>query len=238
MVCGGGEALRWLPQVLEQRSKIVDDMVICLNNGTDAERKLINRFGYWVYSDDREWGIYQPQIKQDLLEKVARLRPDWILAADADEIYDKNFTREAAEKLMSVNTVGYYFAIINLWGDELHYRHDASFWNIRFWNYKEASKYGLQFERKRLHCGLAPPIVYKFALHAPYMVKHYGLMLPEDRKVKAARYDKYDPKAQFRGKEFYDKLRDNSKVNNFDENVMHQRVENDVVSYKEIIKKP
>lgn len=233
MIVGPGEGKRWLKEVLTQRAGIVDDMIVCLNNADKLTKSIVKKSGFWQYEDDREWGIYQPKMKTDLLAKVAKLKPDWVLPADADEIYDARFTRNEAERLAGVRSIGYYFAIINLWNDPEHYRHDTSFWNVRYFNFKETAKYGLFYEKKNLHCGLAPPAVYKYALHAPFMVKHYGLMLPEDRDKKIERYQKYDPNAVFIGREYYDKLKTNDLVRPFDEAVMHERIERDVASYNE-----
>ncbi len=226
MVVGPGEADRWLEPVLEQRKKLADDMVIVQNNTDPKTQKLIKKFGYWTYHDDREWGIYQPNIKTDLLAKVAKLKPDWILPSDADEIYDKYFTREEAEKLMQVNYAGYYFAIVNLWDDEEHYRHDLSFWNVRFFRYMP--QFPLNFGTKKVHCGLAPAIVYKYGANAPFIVKHYGLMRAEDREKKVERYNKYDPKAIYKGREYYDKLKNNKQITTFNEDDFHAKVANEV----------
>lgn len=231
MVVGAGEADKWLESVLEQRFELVDDMVVCGNNVDEKTHQLIKKFGCWFYRDDREWGMFQPQIKQDLLEKVGGLNPDWIIATDADEIFDKQFTRGVMDKMMGLEVFGYYFAIMNLWDDEHHYRHDLSFWNIRFWNYNMTKKVSLDFERKRLHCGLAPPIVYKEGVHAPFLIKHYGLMLPEDRKKKVERYKKYDPDAKFKGRMYYDSLENNESIFPFNEDEMHERVVRDVEKY-------
>lgn len=232
MVVGPGEADRWLEPVLEQRKYIVDDMIICGNNTDEKTEKLIKKYGFWFYRDDREWGFYQPSIKSGLLERVQKLRPDWILASDADEIYDKHFTREEAEKIAKDNVFGYYFAIMNLWDDEEHYNHTRSFWNIRYWNYKKTKDVSLRFSSKSLHCGLAPEIVYKYGIEAPFILKHYGLMKPEHRREKVERYKKYDPKAQFKGEEYYNSINDDIKTNDlirsFDEEEMHQRVVRDV----------
>lgn len=227
MVVGPGEADRWLEQVLDQRKKLCDDVIICGNNTDEKTEKLVKKYGFWYYRDDREWGIYQPQIKADLLHKVAKLRPTSVLPSDADEIYDKYFTREEAEKLSQVATPGFYFAVINLWSDEQHYRHDLSFWNVRFFNFHITARYGLHFEKKRLHCGLAPPIVYKYGMSAPFILKHYGLMKPEDREKKVARYEKYDPDAKFKDRSYYEKLKDNLTVRPFDEDRMHEIIAKD-----------
>ena len=224
MTIGQGEADRWLPEVLEQRKALVDDMIICGNNPDKKTEKLAKKSGFWYFTDSREWGKEQPNIKTDLLKKVAKLKPDWCLPSDADEIYDKHFTRQEAEKLAQHNVPGYYFAIINLWNNEEHYRHDLSFWNVRFFNFKIAQKEGLYFERKRLHCGLAPPFIYKYGHYAPFILKHYGLMKPEDRKKKVERYEKYDPEAKFKDRSYYEALKDEKCIRPFNEDDMHQKV--------------
>src|SRR3990167_5109077 len=140
MVVGDGEADRWLEPALKQRKSLVDDMIVCLNNASEKEENLIKKFGFWSYSDDREWGKDQPRIKIDLVEKVGKLKPDWILASDADEIYDKRFTREEAEKLMKPDILAYEFNIVNLWGDEEHFNHTRGFWNVRFWNWRKTKE--------------------------------------------------------------------------------------------------
>lgn len=225
MIVGPGE--RWLCPVLEQKSKLVDDMIIVGNRVDKKTEVLIKSFDPWYYRDDREWGLYQPDIKQDLLAKTAKLKPDWILPSDADEFYDKYFTREEAERLVETDVLGYNFAVVNLWNDESHYRHDLSFWNIRFWNYNLTKEISLKFARKRVHCGLAPEIVYKYGSHAPFLLKHYGLMRPEDRKRKVKRYEKYDPHAKFKSRQYYDALKNEQFVRVFNEDSMHQRVAED-----------
>lgn len=203
----GAEAHRYLEGSLKEFKRLCDDAVIATNNADQATIDLINKYGYWHYEDNREWGIYQPQIKTDLLKKVAKLNPDWIVAIDSDEQFAPEFTREQAEKLASSNEIAYYFMVVNLYNDENHFAHDAGiqrFWNIRF--YKFLPQYGLEFQKKSLHCGLAPPIAYQYGWHAPYYLKHYGLMKKEDRMRKVERYAKYDPRARFKDKVYYDNL--------------------------------
>lgn len=225
MVVGPGEGDRWLEPVLEQRSKLVDDMVIVGNNTDEKTEKIIKASGAWFYRDDREWGVHQPKIKSELLTRVAKLRPDWILPSDSDELYDKNFTREAAEELASWGHLAYEFYVVNLWNDENHYRHDLSFHNIRYFRY--APELGLQFEQKNVHCGLAPAVCYRYASHCPYILKHFGLMLPEARAEKVARYEKYDPKGIFKPQSWYNQLKNDNNVRPFNEDDFHARAVRD-----------
>jgi hypothetical protein len=67
-------------------------------------------------------------------------------------------------------------------------------------------EYGLQFLRKNLHCGLGPPITYRYGWNAPYYVLHYGLMDKTDRERKQARYRQYDPNRVYKAGAYYDEL--------------------------------
>ena len=206
MVCGS-EADRYLEASLKEFQRLCDGAIIATNNADKKTKKLINKYGFEQYEDNREWGIHQPDIKTDLLKKIGEQNPDWIIAIDSDEVFAPEFTREEAERLTQTDEIGWYFLVVNLYNDEHHFAHSTGiqrFWNIRFFKY--LPEFGLQYQRKRLHCGLAPPIAYQYGWHAPYYLKHYGLMKEEDRFKKAARYRKYDPHKQFKGGNYYDEL--------------------------------
>lgn len=205
MVCGANE--KYLEQSLKEFKRLCDDAVICTNNADQETKALIKKYGYWTYEDNREWGVAQPLIKTDLLARVAKLRPDWIIALDADEKFAQEFTRERAEHLASGDEVAWYFLVVNLYNDTEHFAHNTGiqrFWNIRF--YKYLPEYGTEFQKKNLHCGLAPPFAYKYGWHAPYYLEHFGLMDKADRERKARRYQIYDPRAKFKDRSYYDDL--------------------------------
>lgn len=206
MVCGA-EADRYLEKSLQEFKRLCDDAIIATNNTDQKTKDLIDSYGYTHYEDNREWGVYQPDIKTTLLTKAGSLNPDWIIAIDSDEVFAPEFTRQEAERLSQTGEIAYYFLVVNLYNDEQHFAHDKGiqrFWNIRF--YKYAPEFGLQFQRKSLHCGLGPPIMYKYGWHAPYYLLHYGLMKPEDRAKKVERYQRYDPVRKFKPGAYYDDL--------------------------------
>lgn len=205
MVCGPNE--KYLKKSLDEFKRLCDDAIIATNNADENTIKTIEEYGFKHYEDNREWGLFQPDIKTSLLERAGELAPDWIIAIDADEVFCPSFTRDEAEKLTQRGEIAYYFLVVNLYNDEKHFAHSKGiqrFWNIRF--YKYMPEYGLQFQRKSLHCGLGPPITYKYGWHAPFYLLHYGLMLPEDRQRKIERYRKYDPTRRYKAGAYYDEL--------------------------------
>lgn len=205
MVVGPNE--KYLERSLQEFKRLCDDAIIATNNADQATLDLIDSYGFHHYEDNREWGKYQPDIKTALLEACGELQPDWIIAIDADEVFAPEFTRQEAERLTTTGEIAYYFLIVNLYNDEQHFAHSKGiqrFWNIRF--YKYMPEHGLQFLKKSLHCGLGPPITYRYGWHAPYYLLHYGLMLEEDRVRKQKRYQQYDPNKKFKAGAYYDEL--------------------------------
>lgn len=205
MVCGQNE--KYLEKSLNELDRLCDDVVIAGNNIDPKSRKMIEDKGFWFYEDNREWGIHQPSIKTDLLARVGGLKPDWVVAIDADEVFAPEFTREKMEELTKRKEIAYHFLVVNLYNDPDHFYHGEGiqrFWNVRLFKY--LPHLGLQYQKKSLHCGLAPPIMYKYGWHAPYYLEHYGLMLREDRMRKVERYHRFDPNAQFKSRVYYDDL--------------------------------
>lgn len=216
MACVGPNE-KYLKSTLDEFKRLCDDTIICTNNADEETKALIKSYGFWTYEDPREWGKEQPLIKTDLLARVAKLRPDWIIALDADEVFAPEFTRERAEYFAGKDEVAWYFIIVNLYNDKEHFAHSSGiqrFWNIRFFRF--LPKLGLVYQKKNLHCGLAPPFAYAYGWHAPYYIEHYGLMTKEDRLRKAERYKKYDPTARFKDRIYYDELEKDLKMIPFD----------------------
>ena len=228
LICGPGEADKYLDRTLDNLKELCDEVVVTFNNVDKKTRELVESYKFITREDDREWGKAQPKIKTDALKFCRQLNPDWIVALDADEVIMA--TRKQLEELANRGGIGWYFYIVNLWNDEQHYANGLSFWNIRF--YKFEPKYGLNFLNKPVHCGLAPPIVYKWGNYAPYVVEHRGLMNPKDRAKKVKRYEKYDPQAQYKSDLYYQALKVTKNGVTYDPNKMNQRVREEVRNYK------
>lgn len=209
-VCGNGEASRYMRKTMEEFKRLCDDVLICCNNVSQKEIDLIEEFGFKWYEDNREWGIFQPALKTELLTRADKLNPTHIIALDMDEVFAPEFNREEAENLFikQPKEIAFHFMVVNLYDDEQHFVHSTGiqmFWNIRFYKWIPSVS-GFQFLKKNLHCGLAQPLYYKFGWHAPFYLLHYGLMLKEDRQRKAVRYNKYDPNKRFKAGTYYDEL--------------------------------
>lgn len=222
-VCGKGEADRYLKATLEEFKRLCDETYIVCNNCSSKEIEMIKSFGFNIIEDNREWGKEQWRIKEDAIKNI---KADWFVVLDMDEVFDKEFTREELDKLCKKGGAGYYFYIVNLY--ENGYSQNWSFWNVRLFN----GSYCREWEKKALHCGLAPKIAYYWGNYAPFLLKHYGLKEKENRDRKVERYLKYDPQAQYKSKSYYDFLSSKEAVAEFNEDKLHKEVGDEVKDYK------
>lgn len=206
--------------------KWCDEIWVCCNNIDDDSRKLLKDLGCYTVDDNREWGKNQWLIKEEFFKNHLRPRnPDWIVAKDADEIFDSHFNRQEAEKLANEGFAGYNFYVVNL--VEGGYSAERSFWNCRFWRYNP--EWPCEWQRRNLHCGLYPLHNHRHADFAPFILKHYGLINKELRERKSARYKKYDPEMRWMrmNGEFYDWLnKEKIRVDEYNEEILHQRAVN------------
>ena len=97
-VCGPNE--KRIVEALEDFRRLCDFTIICCNNCDQKTKETIKDFGFERVDDNREWGKYQNQIKEDFVRThVNKLKPDVTLCKDLDEIYDPRLTREGIEEL-------------------------------------------------------------------------------------------------------------------------------------------
>lgn len=206
---------------------VCDDVFIVLNGASRKLEKLIDfyKFSYWI--DGREWGFHQSLIKEEgLLALGKKFAPDWVLALDADEQLCKKLDRKALEELANTEEQSWYFWFEQFWNDYEHVLPSLGNWDVRYFKYSERN--GFHYERKPVHCGMAPKWAYQIGFYAPYFIKHYGLMRPEDRLRKVERYKKYDPKAQWCSRDYYLSLEGDYPTEKFNEEEAQTKVVNEI----------
>lgn len=225
-ICGPGEAKRYMQATLDEFKRLCDDTIILLNNGTDAERKLIAKYGFKIVEDDREWGKMQWKIKQDFLKNhVAKLNPDFCVCLDMDEVFGGGITKQWIQE---APLDAYHVFVVDIWNDPEHYKPESCFWNVRLFRWNG----DVTFKQKPVHCGLAPQWAYFYHRFAPFILKHYGLMKREDRMKKVARYQKYDPTATHMDRKFY-KMLESDVAKPFDEQKLCDTISKEVATYQQ-----
>lgn len=231
LMCGLGEADRYLEETLKEFKRLCDDVIVCLCNAGPREEMLVRKYGFRSYRDDREWGYNQYKIKTDLLKRIVQLEPDWILVLDADETVP-TVDRAILEQL-TVGRESCQFYVTNLWNDEQHYAQALGFFNVRF--YKHNLGMETQFLRKPVHCGNAPPFFYSkpaIESYVPHILLHKGLMKKEDRERKIERYNIYDPNAVHKGAQYYEALAFEGDGSEYKQEEVINKITNEILSFK------
>lgn len=221
--------------VIGEHKRLFDETLCILNNTEPETANLIRKQKFHWYRDNREWGKEQHRIKNDALAYLLKLKPEWIMGLDADEVFGYTLTRKALEDLAQKGERAWYFYFINLWNDQEHYLPELCFWKCIF--FKVLNNFPIQVGNQPLHPGLVPEYARQYGFYAPYIVKHYGLMKKEDRQKKVERYEKYDPRAIYKSSSYYDSLKSKSPGIPFDESRVIKMVENEVATYKRKIPK-
>lgn len=226
-ICGDGESKRYLEKTLDEFQRLCDKTIILGNNISHGEREMIKRYGFMLVEDNREWGIDQWKIKQDFLKKeVSRIATDgdMMVCLDMDEV----IPRLDKQWILNAPLDAYQVFIVDLWNDELHYKPESCFWNVRLWRWNG----DCDFKQKPVHCGLAPMWAYHYNRFAPFILLHYGLMTKADRQKKIARYAKYDPTAKHLEQKFYDMLAEDD-ATFLNEPKISATIEKEVSDYKQ-----
>jgi len=219
LVCGKGEARRYLKRTLTKLSELCDKIFIW---GDGCEKETIDlclsfpKVRFFLSEPLWQKG-YQPYIKENLLSIIYKENPDWIICCDADEEFDKTFTRETAEHYAKLGGIAYYFLMITLWDSEKTFRKDGGwvFWNVRM--FKARKDLPINYLKTPVHCGLAPKWAYEYGVQIPHLVKHYGYLKKEDRIKKAEMYKKLDPEQRFQSPSWYKSFFEKPMLKKFDE---------------------
>jgi len=191
-----GEANRYLRDTFDCLQKLCDEVVIVLNRAGAAEIALVEEYGFDSYADSAEWGLHQHEIKERLMKWLSHKPRDLMVCLDSDEVL-----LMSKKEIQELKGDAWYVYVMNMWGDG--WNRKWSFWNIRIWRWNNI----LEFQHTPLHCGLAPKWCYEVGQYIPVILEHYGLMLREDRLKKIARYEKYDPKAKYKDRAYYEALK-------------------------------
>ncbi|WP_018131910.1 glycosyltransferase [Effusibacillus pohliae] len=194
------EADRYLPMVLDQLSQFVDDIVIVDDASTDGTVRLcksyqkVTRLIELTESHfDREW-----ELRSLLWQVAVSTSPDWLLAVDADEVYEDRVKEQIAGLINQDQFDWVGFRFYDFWGGLTHYRDDA-LWNIHRRHTMTLVRYlpGYHYFYPKLmhHCPRLPLSYCVLPGHrSDLRVKHLGWAgSEEERYQKYLRYLSIDP---------------------------------------------
>lgn len=209
------EANRHLEQVLDHLSQFVDEIVVVDDASTDNTVQICNSYEKVTQlvelqesHFDREW-----ELRTILWEAAAATHPDWLLAVDADEMYEEK-AKQQMRDLINQNEFDWIgFRFYDFWGGYTHYR-DDSFWNIHHRHNMTLVRYlpGYHYFYPRFnhHCPRLPLSYQVLPGHlSDLRVKHFGWAgSEEERYQKYLRYLSIDPNGTWGSLDHYQSILD------------------------------
>jgi hypothetical protein len=193
------EANRYLQEVLTHLSSYADQIIILDDASTDDTPSICRSFPKVLLCQEEEplFETDESLVRLKLWNYTIQANPDWILAIDADEIFEERFPYEVKDLINQDEFDAVEFRLFDLWGDPEHYRIDGG-WNPWVKKVRMLFRYIPQqtytWSRSKLHCGRVPLEVLKYprVYQSDLRVKHYGWLRPEDINNKYTRYSKHD----------------------------------------------
>lgn len=196
------EASRYLRDVLDDLDQYVDAMLIVDDASTDETADVCASYG-------RARVIRRPEpsfgnevaLRAFCWTEAVRTGAEWILAVDADEIFEDRMKREVDAMLARADVDGWTFRLYDFWGSRDHYRDD------RFW---QAHRHPRPFlvrntgARPRwrdtpLHCGRLPlnAVDPSRVAHSRIRLKHLGWANAAEHQAKYEHYMRSDPQGAY-----------------------------------------
>lgn len=189
------EAGRYLEQVLRELSEYVDHIVVLDDASTDATPDICHSFPKAIVHRNKapEFVENESRFRARLWELTVETDPDWILAIDADEVFEERMKDEIDVLIEQDEYDAVEFRLFDFWNGTSHVRVDGG-WNPWPKRVRMLVRYDpdrtYTWPDRRLHCGRiplelrGPLIVYQSDLR----VMHFGWARPEDVRRK---YDRY-----------------------------------------------
>jgi len=184
------EEKRYLRSILESISEYADKILILDDSSTDKTPELCESFPKVILKrrfGKSLWQKNESKLRNQLWEEVRKLKPDWVLSQDADELFDKSF-KERLPELLNSNWDWIAFRLCDMW-DENHYRIDG-YWSPTFrrlFRFKD-EPFGIS---GRIHGGC----ISQYAVESNHgtcftdiRVKHFSWMGEGNRKQKQELY--------------------------------------------------
>lgn len=193
------EAGRYLEEVLSELAKLVDETVILDDGSTDGTPEICRSFpNVTCYQEPDSLMIKDESLaRQTLWDYTIRHDPQWILAIDADEIFERRMTTEVAGLINQTEFDAVEFRLFDFWDDRQHYRIDGG-WDPWVKKVRILVRYDpnriYSWPKQKIHCGRIPlemrgPLpVYQSDIR----IKHYGWIRKQDIDRKYSMYKQYD----------------------------------------------
>lgn len=174
------EACRYLFQVLEHLSLWVDKIVVLDDASEDDTYEVAKSFNKVIaYKNEKTLFVEnEVALRAKLWDLTIRQEPDWIVAIDADEIFEDRIVDEVEFLINQDYYDAVYFRIFDFWASQTHYRVDGG-WNpwVKFQLFLVRYDPHLNYTwpQREIHCGRFPMPCQDFIpYYSDIRIKHFA----------------------------------------------------------------
>ena len=210
------ESGRYLEEVISSIKPLLKNAVILDDASTDDTVEIIKKLlvskPVKIIKNTESRFHEEYKNRQKLWQETIKTDPDWILALDADEVFEKSALQKLPELLQNKDVDIYGFPLYDFWRPG-YYRDDA-LWSAHH-HFADVllryqPKFHYKYPRKNHHCPRLPENAVRILpyCHYPLRIKHLGWLRDEDKKQKYDRYQKMDPAGKYGSKEQYESILD------------------------------
>lgn len=197
------EADRYLTRVLDHLSQYVDNIVIFDDASTDNTPDICESYNKATVIRLNNHGFANEWVLRKFCwDETLKTNPDWILAIDADEIFEDKAITEMRRIIEIPNVDAWSFRLYDLWGSEEYYR-DDNFWcahnQYRIFLIKNLPNVNYVWSMMPVHCGRVPcNIGYAHRIaQSDLRLKHYGWANADEHIKKFNRYMEWDGQGRY-----------------------------------------
>ncbi len=196
MMVVGNEAGRYLRPVLADLLLWVDEIVV-LDDASDDDTASICTSCHKVVRFERNplpmFIKHEGKLRAKLWEMVEETDPDWILAIDADELFEPRIHNEVRDLINQEEYDALGFRLFDFWGSLAHYRVDGQWnpWNrfvrllVRYMPGKRVTWPDLPIHVGRWPIEYQGPLL---TFHSDIRVKHLGWANADEHRSKYELY--------------------------------------------------
>ncbi|MCD6317618.1 glycosyltransferase family 2 protein [Candidatus Aerophobetes bacterium] len=186
------EADRYLRQVLERLSQVVDKIVIVDDASTDSTPDICRSFPK-VHLKKLNKPLFRKNealLRTKLWNEIRKFKPKWVLIIDADEIIDLS-VKDAVDDMERNDYHWAAIRICDMWTDK-HYRIDGN-WSpvaVRLFKFED-KPFGA---KRKIHCANIPSYLAETnngTCYSNVRIKHMAWSKQEDRERKYREYSRY-----------------------------------------------
>ncbi len=209
------EANRYLPNVLRAAKTYITDAVIIDDGSTDDTvavcKQILHDIPLYLVENTTSQFHNEVVLRKQQWQETTKTNPDWILALDADEVFEAQFTQQVRALVENATVDAYYFRLYDFWDME-HYRNDQLWCAHNYYRpflirYKPDIAYS--WYDMAQHCGRYPREIREFSYQLSHLrLKHYGWARADDRIKKYQRYKLLDPDGTFGSSAHYESILD------------------------------